>query len=112
YEPPNPYLNLGVMTEPDTPLDPLDILDRAEEAQRAVSTDPHRSADGSYRDRLIDIDIIAIDAMVLDHPRLTLPHPRMHLRPFVLGPMAELDPAWVHPRIRKTPAQLLETLLS
>lgn len=111
YESPNPYLNLGVMIETDTELDPLDILRRVEEAQRAVSAAPHRDADGAYRDRLIDIDIIAVDAMVLDHPRLTLPHPRMHLRAFVLGPMAELDPGWVHPLLGQTPSELLKTLM-
>lgn len=53
---------------------------------------------GGYIDRAIDIDIIAIDDVVMDTPELTLPHPRMHLREFVLVPMAELAPDWCHPR--------------
>ncbi|MDE6378068.1 MAG: 2-amino-4-hydroxy-6-hydroxymethyldihydropteridine diphosphokinase, partial [Duncaniella sp.] len=60
-------------------------------------TAPHRDRDGGYIDRRIDIDIIAIDSIVLSTPRLTLPHPRMHLREFVLVPLAQLAPGWVHP---------------
>ena len=57
----------------------------------------HRNADGSYRDREIDIDIIAVDDVVYSSERLVLPHPRMRGRYFVLRPMVSLLPGWRHP---------------
>ncbi|MDE6438915.1 MAG: 2-amino-4-hydroxy-6-hydroxymethyldihydropteridine diphosphokinase, partial [Muribaculaceae bacterium] len=64
----------------------------------------------SYADRLIDIDLICMEDIVTDTPALTLPHPRMHLRPFVLIPLCELSPQWVHPRLHMTAAGLLARL--
>lgn len=82
------------------------ILDRLLEIQHTIDPSPHRGPDGSYIDRAIDIDLIAIADWVITALRLTLPHPRMHLRDFVLRPMAQLAPAWLHPLIGKTPAEL------
>lgn len=70
--------------------DPLALLDSLQAIERAISPMPHRNADGTYADREIDIDIIAIDGVEMDTPRLTLPHPRAHLRPWVQDPLAEL----------------------
>ncbi|MDE6489329.1 MAG: 2-amino-4-hydroxy-6-hydroxymethyldihydropteridine diphosphokinase, partial [Paramuribaculum sp.] len=54
------------------------------------------------------IDLIAIDSCVIsDPPDLILPHPRMHLRPFVLIPFNQLQPDWVHPLLGLTPRQML-----
>ncbi len=61
---------------------------------------PHRNSDGSYRDREIDIDIILIDDMRIDSPRLQVPHPRMLERDFVMIPLRELrGVAWTMPRL-------------
>ena len=87
------YLNMGVMLELPEPMEPERVLDITQAAELAVGAGaPHRNADGSYRDRPLDIDIIAIDRLRLSTPRLTLPHPRAALRPFVMGPLRELDP--------------------
>ncbi len=51
---------------------------------------PHRNADGTYRDREIDIDIIGIDGRHFATDRLELPHPRAHMRDFVTVPLGEL----------------------
>ena len=48
-----------------------------------------------------------MEQTVTDTPTLTLPHPRMHLRRFVLEPLLELSPQWIHPLLHKTPAQML-----
>ena len=66
-----------------------------------------RLAEG-YADRLIDIDILSIDAMVRQTALLELPHPRMHLRRFTLLPLQEVHPEWMHPILKKSISELLE----
>jgi 2-amino-4-hydroxy-6-hydroxymethyldihydropteridine diphosphokinase len=57
--------------------------------------------------RLIDIDILLYGQQTIDDPELVVPHPRMHLRRFVLAPLAELAPGVKHPQWTATAAQLL-----
>ena len=109
YHSDNAFLNLGLEIETGA-LPPLEVLRRLHEAQRSVSTTPHRRPDGSYADRVIDIDLIAIGDCVVDTPELTLPHPRMHLRRFVLVPMMQLSPAWRHPLTGLTAAEMAAML--
>ena len=108
YESPNPFLNLGIAIETD--LDPLALHRLLQQIQFSISPDPHRTPDGGYADRPIDIDLIAVGDRVVATPELTLPHPRMHLRPFVLRPIAHLEPAWRHPLLHLSALQLLAVL--
>ena len=102
------FLNIGMMILSDLP--PLEILHRLQSIEKVMDSASHRNPDGSYADRLIDIDIIAIDNMVIDTPALQVPHPRMAQRRFVLVPMTELAAFWQHPILKLTPGQMLHEL--
>ena len=60
--------------------------------------------------RTLDLDLLDWHGTVLNAPSLVLPHPKMHLRAFVLAPLAEVAPAWMHPVSAKTVRQLLDAL--
>lgn len=90
------FLNQGIAIETD--LSPEALLAGLQAIEKSISPTSHRDKDGNYVDRVIDIDIIAIDDMIIDTPTLVVPHPRMHLRDFVVIPMKQLAPDWKDPR--------------
>lgn len=57
--------------------------------------------------RTLDLDLIAIDGVIRIGLDPILPHPRMHERAFVLGPLLDVAPDWIHPRLHRTAASLL-----
>jgi len=81
-----PFINRCVAIE--TELSPLALLDRVQAVERALGRD--RARERRWGPRTADIDILAYDDLALDDPRLTLPHPRMLERGFVLVPLAEI----------------------
>ena len=60
--------------------------------------------------RTLDLDLLLYGDAAIDSPQLTVPHPRMHERAFVLQPLAELAPELIHPRLQRRVEQLLEAL--
>lgn len=56
--------------------------------------------------RTLDLDLVAYGRRIIHKPGLTIPHPRAHRRRFVMGPLAEIAPAWVHPGLGRTAAEL------
>src|SRR5262245_1951778 len=85
--PPQPdYLNAVIDVR--TRLDPHALLDRV----LAVEHELGRVRGERWGPRTIDVDVLTYDALELDDPRLTVPHPRMHERGFVLIPLLELEP--------------------
>lgn len=93
FDSPNRFVNLGIAV--DTDLGPIELLRRLQAVEKSIDPSSHRDAEGRYIDRVIDIDLIAVDHLVVDTPELTLPHPRMKERPFVMGPLLELCPDWL-----------------
>lgn len=81
-----PFANRCLAVE--TALPPLALLDRVQAVEGALGRD--RTRERRWGPRTADIDILAYDDLVLDDPRLTLPHPRMFERGFVLVPLAEI----------------------
>lgn len=102
------FMNLGVMLESN--VDPHEMLNRIHEIECRLGSSSHRDAHGNYIDRLVDIDIMAIDEMVIDTPVLQVPHPHLHERDFFLRPLMQLAPDWRHPVKGLTPAQMLKEL--
>lgn len=80
----------------ETLLSPFQVLEETQAIERLLGR-TKKSVDGQYADRLIDIDLLLFDDKVIDTPILTIPHPIMHLRDFVLKPMTEIAPDMVHP---------------
>ena len=110
FESKNVFVNEGAILHTD--VKPTEVLARLQQVERLISDKPHRNADGSYSDRVIDIDIVAIDDMTIDTPSLKVPHPHLPERDFYLIPMRELAPSWVHPQSRMTPGEMLDRLQS
>jgi 2-amino-4-hydroxy-6-hydroxymethyldihydropteridine diphosphokinase len=85
---------------------PQSLLEICREIEKSLGRDPgHRSGP-----RTIDLDILFYGARVFQKQELTVPHPRLHLRRFVLEPMVEIEPTLVHPKLKQTVSQLLTQL--
>lgn len=96
----NGAMELETLYTPEELLDVLHTIEQAAKRERLVHWGP----------RTLDLDILLYDDLVQDDSVLTLPHPDMQNRDFVLKPMAELAPHFVHPVFHRTMKQLLDAL--
>lgn len=98
------FLNGVVQLETD--VTPQSLLTVCREIERSLGRDPeHRSGP-----RPLDLDILLYGDRVIREHDLAVPHPRLHLRRFVLEPLVEIDPTLVHPALKQTVSQLLAQL--
>jgi 2-amino-4-hydroxy-6-hydroxymethyldihydropteridine diphosphokinase len=96
------FLNACLVTE--TELPPFDIL----VAIKAIERDMGRVERVRWGPREIDIDIIFYDDLVLNDPKLKIPHPLMEMRGFVMAPLSDVAPDWMHPIYGWTVAEFLD----
>jgi 2-amino-4-hydroxy-6-hydroxymethyldihydropteridine diphosphokinase len=98
------FLNCAVALE--TSRSPFELMKMALQIEREMG----RVRDQKKGPRIIDIDVLLFDDTVIDSPELTIPHPAMQRRRFVLEPLAEIAPQARHPVLKKTVRELLEEL--
>lgn len=108
----NSFLNAAACVE--TQLSPLEVLQETQTIERELGR-TKKSVNGAYSDRLIDIDLLLYDDLVLsvtsaDGAELNLPHPLMAKRDFVMRPLAEIAPALRHPVLKRTMKDILDEL--
>jgi 2-amino-4-hydroxy-6-hydroxymethyldihydropteridine diphosphokinase len=97
-----PFLNMALRAE--TELSPRDLLARLKGIEAGLGRVPN------FRNgpRLIDLDILFYDDLILETPSLIIPHPRLRERAFVLIPLAAIAPGLLHPMLGLSVAQLVE----
>ena len=99
------FLNVGIVI--DFHENYLDLLNEIKKIEKKLG----RIKTGKNGPRIIDIDIIDFNSEIKNTKKLILPHPKCHIRNFVLYPILQIDPSWSHPIFRKN-AQFLINKLS
>lgn len=97
FESKNRFLNLVVLI--DTELNPDDLLDALQSIERSLGRQRESIV---YQNRPIDLDILFFNESVVNSPNLTIPHPHIGERMFVLKPLADIAPELVHPVLKKS----------
>lgn len=104
----NTFLNAAL--ELETCCSPMELLHLTQQIEREMGRT--QKSDGSYHDRIIDIDILLYGNEIIHTEELVVPHPLMQQRLFVMQPLAEIAPSLVHPVLQKSMYELYMELLT
>ena len=99
FESANSFLNAVICAE--TSIPPLQLMEETQDIEKEIGRNK-KSVNGTYSDRVIDIDILLYDDLILSTENLTIPHPLMTERLFVMKPLCEIAPELVIPGTEKT----------
>lgn len=103
FESDNDFINCVCSAKTD--LNPFEVLEYTKDIEKELGR-KSKSVNKQYKDRIIDIDILLYDSMIIDNKNLILPHPHFHERKFVLEPLREIAPGLTHPVLNKTISEL------
>lgn len=103
----HPFLNACCLCE--TELSPLEVLHRTQQIEKELGR-KRKSKNKKYHDRPIDIDLLLCDNLTINTKELTIPHPFMQERRFVLEPLKEIAPDVIHPVLHISISEMLEQL--
>lgn len=101
------FLNELLVVE--TELEPDDLMDTLLAIERTLGRIRHPEKTG-YSSRTVDLDILYYGDQIINTEKVTVPHPRLHLRKFALMPLCEIIPDFLHPVFNLSQKQLLEKL--
>jgi len=99
----NEFINMVISF--NAGLSPLDLLQKINNLEQGHGRIRNK---GITEDRTIDIDILFYDDLILENENLTIPHPRLHLRNFVLTPLLDIEPDLIHPILKKSVWELYD----
>jgi len=99
----NEFINMVISFNAN--LSPLDLLQKINNLELGHGRIRNK---GITEDRTIDIDILFYDDLILENENLTIPHPRLHLRNFVLTPLLDIEPDLIHPILKKSVWELYD----
>ena len=94
------------VTIASTELNEYDVL----KSLHAIEAKFGRKRNKINEPRSVDLDLIDYSSRVLQNKKITIPHPRAHLRRFVIGPLAEINPNWTHPILKVNVFEILKSL--
>ena len=98
---------INIVLKIETILDPFQLLSRL----KSIQQDAGRINDLiRFGPRILDLDIIMYDDIIINSSELIIPHPKMHKRRFVLKPFCDIDPTIVHPVLKMNMQSLLDNL--
>jgi 2-amino-4-hydroxy-6-hydroxymethyldihydropteridine diphosphokinase len=106
FESKHDFINIALCLQ--TELSPFELLKVTQFIESELGRTKKTTT--NYQDRTMDIDIIFYDNEIIKTPDLEIPHPRMHLRNFVLTSLNEITPNFIHPILKKRVGELLVEL--
>ena len=106
FESEHTFLNAAALIQ--TIHSPEELLERTQRIEQRLGRTKKSTPSTGYSDRTIDIDLLLLEDCIMHTDRLTLPHPLMHLRSFVLAPLCCIAPTMEHPILKKSIQVILE----